>query len=858
MKTVFLFLILSCQWTIYAQLVETFTDGEFTSNPVWTGTTSDFIVNTAGELQISNSVAATSYLSTPHNLSSLSNHEWNLKVRQTFSPSSSNYGRIYLTAAVSDLSTNPDGFYLQLGEANSTDAVRLFKSIGGVSTQICASPDGQIANSFAIGIRVVRDNVGNWKLYVDPSGATNYGSPYTGFESSNLIGSHFGVLGVYTVSNATKFYFDNIYVGPEILDTQAPTITDITVVNSNQLDLTFSEPLGGTTILQNSNYILNPSILVTSVVQDASNAAIMHLTFSANFTNGTPYTITVASAADLSGNTATALDTNFTYLVGETAVKGDIIITEFFADPSPVIGLPELEFIEIYNRSNKYIDLTGWKIGDASSDGTIVSGYIYPGEYKILCATSSITEFPTALSVTSFPSLNNSGDEIVLKNPSAFVFDHLTYTLDWYHDAAKASGGYTIELINPYDPCSDILNWSASTAINGGTPGAQNSVFNTTPDTAFPILTAANALSPNYLELVFSEGIDSTSFLSTNFLSSPLLSVISSYQVTNGTNSVILTFDQLLTPSQLYTFTLSNVNDCWLNSTSISGSFALAENPVAGDIKINEILFDPSTGGSDFVELYNASSKVLNLKDYTLANFDNGIIDNLKPIIGNYTLFPNEYVVLTADSSYVKNTFPATLTGYFYQMAMPSYNNDSSTVYVLFNGEVLDKVSYHSDWQFSLLDATENKTLERIDPLGISDDKNNWHTAAEPIGFGTPGKQNSQYQHVGLSGDFSTQNNLFSPDNDGHEDVLIFGYEMPVTDMIATVNIYDDFGRLIKTLLKSELLGTSGTFSWDGINDQSLKSPIGIYTAVMEAFDANGKANFSKRISFTLAGKIAN
>ena len=855
MKTVFL-LLLTCTTTVFAQIDDQFTDGDFTANPAWNGTTSNYTVNSNKQLQLNNTVAATSYLSTPHGLTTLDNQEWHFWYSQTFASSTSNYGRVYLTSASADLTANPDGFYLQFGEALSTDAVRLFKSVGGISTQICASPDGQIASSFAMGVRVVRDASGNWDLYVDIAGGTNYGAPYTGTDATNLLGTHSGLLSVYTASNATKFYLDNFYAGNEIIDSTPPVLLSATAIDATHVDVQFDEPVGGSTILQNSNYILVPADAVQGVVHDASDQALMHLTLSASLTNGQTYNLTVGGAQDLAGNNAGAQATSFTYLVGETPVKGDVIISEFFADPSPAVGLPELEFIEIYNKSSKYFDLTGWKIGDASSDGTITSGFIAPNEYKILCATSSQPDYPGSYAVTSFPSLNNSGDDIKLKAPDLTIIDKLSYTDSWYRDDAKADGGYTIELINPNDPCSDATNWMASLDPSGGTPGMLNSVYNTTPDTQAPVLLSANALAPNFLEVIFSEGMDSTSIMNSTITTVTPLTVSSIYVPNEFAGSAIITFSENLALSQTYQVTIQNVADCWLNSTTVSGHFALAENPVAGDLVINEILFDPATGGSDFIELYNTSSKVINLKDLSLANYDNDTISNFHTVSSNYFLYPNDYVVITGDSAYQKSTFSAAVPGKFLQMTLPAYNNDSGTVYLIYNSVVLDRVSYLASWHFSLLDDTENKTLERIDPKGNSNNKDNWHTAAEAVGFGTPGRQNSQYQVVIANGDFAGNEPVFSPDNDGFQDVMLFNYSLSKPGLLGTVTIYDDQGRVVKELFKSELMAVSGTFAWDGINDQNFKAGLGIYLAVMEAFDTNGSQKFVKKIAFTLAGKV--
>jgi len=859
MKYFFTVFVLFIGLQTFAQLTDNFSDGDFTSNPSWAGTSADFIVNASGELQINNTIAATSYLSTPHNLSSLNNVEWHLKVRQTFAPSSSNFGRIYLTSSSADLSTNPDGFYLQLGEAGSTDAVRLFKSVGGVSTQICAGTDGQIAASFAVGIKVTRDVAGVWQLYLDLTGGTSYGAPASGTDATALIGTHFGVLGTYTVSNATKFFFDDVYIGPIIYDTTPPVLISATATSATTFDVLFDEPVSSASAQLIANYFFSPSLTIQTMTVDATNAALVHgvLWATTPFANGTTYTITSNQVADLSGNLSTTQSAQFAFLVADTPAKGDVIINEFMCDPSPVIGLPEVEFVEIYNRSSKYFDLTGWKLGDASADGTIQSGWLYPGEYKILCATANIDTFNiTGVAVSSFPSLNNAGDDIVLKDPAGNILDKLTYTDGWYNDPLKADGGWTIELINPNDPCSDQNNWKASIDGAGGSPGAVNSVQDLTPDTTVPSITQLVPLAPNFLEVHFSEGMDSTLVKNAQILTNPALTVTNNYMLSAGANMTTLQFAENLIGSQVYTITLEMVGDCWMNQTNLSGTFALPETPLAGDVVINEILFDPYTGGYDWIEVYNNSDKLIDLQSWSLANFDNDTIYNQKFIADHYYLKAGGYAVLGKDSSFVKQNYPASVPGTFVYSETPSYNNDSSTVYLIYNNQLLDHVSYLADWHFALIDNTDGVSLERIDPAGVFNNSSNWHSAAEAIGYATPGARNSQYRPAVSNGEYSFTSNTISPDNDGYEDVLHVNYHMSQSGLLGKFAVYDDRGRLIRSLFSNELLGSSGSFSWDGVTDQDVKATIGTYVAVFEAFSLDGGLMFSKTKAFVVAGKL--
>lgn len=861
MKYFLLFVLFLTKLPLFSQIIDNFSDGDFTNAPTWTGTTADYIVNASNELQLNNSIASNSYLSTPHGLSDFNDKEWKIWVKQSFSPSSSNFGRVFLTADNADLTLVQNGFYLQFGEAGSTDAVRLFKMVSGVSTELVAGPTGQIANSFTVGIRVLRDNGANWSLMIDAAGGTNYALAGTVNDSDNLLGTHFGVVQVYTASNANKFFYDDIFVGDEIVDVTPPTLVSATAINANLIDVLFDEPVDQITAETIGNYDIQPFQSATAAVRDGSNNALVHITPASPLINGNTYTLFSNLVEDISGNPSGSQSVNFTYLVAEVPVAGDVVINEFMCDPSPVVGLKDVEYVEIYNRSNKVFNVNGWKLGDASSFGTVQNAWLMPNEYLVLTATANVDSFAVATPVTSFPSLNNSDDAVVLYDNSGTKLDSIFYTISWYHDVNKDDGGYSLERINPDDPCTDISDWKASEATNGGTPGTVNSVFDLTPDSQTPIITSIIASAPSLIEVYFNEGMDPVSLTNSTVITSPTLTVQNKFFTGAFPTSVSINFNEVLVGSQSYQLELQNVADCWMNAVNLASAFALPETAVAGDVIINEIMFDPLTGGSDWVELYNNSNKLIDLFEWQLAKISNGAIGNNDVIDQHYLLQPGDYVVLTENISQIIQNYPASVIGKFLETNVPSYNNDSSTVYLLDNqifppNQIMDKVSYQDDWHFKLLDSKDGKSLERIDPNGLSDDKNNWHTAAESVGFATPGAENSQLNPAVTNGAFSFTSETISPDNDGMEDVLQVNYEMNEAGYIGNFVIYDDRGRKIATVFRSELLASRGTFTWDGVRDDNTKASIGQYIALFEAFNIDGGVVFSKKKAFVVAGRL--
>jgi hypothetical protein len=859
LKNYFLIPFLLFFGSVHSQINEDFTDGDFTNNPIWVGTNTDFIINTLEQLQVNNTLGDTSYLATPHGLTTLDNKEWRFLVKQSFSPSSSNYGRVFLSADNSNLTLVQNGYYLQFGEALALDAIRLFKMVNGISTQICAGPDAQIANSFAVSVKVIRSLSGIWSIFADFTGGNSYSLIASGNDASNLVGAHFGMLCVYTLSNANKFYYDNIYVGNEIVDLSPPVLVSATAISALQIDVLFNEAVTTLSAENTNNYDIQPFQSAATAAIDLINTALVHIIPLFPLQNGVSYTLFAASISDLAGNTATNNQSaQFQYLVADSVVIGDVIISEFFADPTPVIGLPEIEYVEIYNKSSKFFNLQGWKIGDVSSEGTIGAAWLLPGEYKILTATANVPLFTlsSAVGTTSFPSLNNAGDDVVLKNNTGLILDKLSYTDDWYQDEIKRDGGFSLELINPNDPCSDQDNWIASNSSSGGTPGLINSVYDVSIDMEGPEIDLVLALEPNYLEFYFNEGMDSSSLALCTLTFDPSLTVQNKYIQGAYPSMMTIQLNENIMPSQLYNYTINPISDCWLNSIAWNGEFILPELPQKGDVIINEILQNPKNGGQDWVELYNNSNKVINLKDWLFANFDDDTISNFKSISSNYLLKPNDFVVLGKDSSFVKQTYPFSVPGKFLYAELPSYDNDSSTVYIIYNSEVIDQVSYLDTWHFKLLDNTDGVSLERIDPNGLSSSSFNWHSAAESIGFASPGRKNSQYLPALTNGNFNLSSELISPDNDGYQDVVQLNYQMSEAGMLGKVTIYDDRGRLIRTICSNELLGTEGTLSWDGLTDNFVKASIGVYVLFFEAFSTNGSLFFAQRKAITVAGKL--
>lgn len=146
-------------------------------------------------------------------------------------------------------------------------------------------------------------------------------------------------------------------------------------------------------------------------------------------------------------------------LLGSPTKAGNVVINELVADPQMDYNNDSIinrfdEWLELYNNSNKPIDLTGWTIED-NSGSTYGSGF---GDTTLDGLTILASDFLILERRTDFNfGLNDSGDVIILKNGINEV-DRVTY--------GSFDDGNILDNA-PYDNAEDIFNEAIFRFPNG-------------------------------------------------------------------------------------------------------------------------------------------------------------------------------------------------------------------------------------------------------------------------------------------------------------------------------------------------------------------------------------------------------
>ena len=860
MKKIFSILFIAFISCTNAQFQDDFTDSDFSNNPTWLGEMANFEINASNQLHLNApAVNDESYLVTASNAAV--DGYWEFYVDLQFNPSSSNKAYVYLISDQQDLKGSLNGYYVLIG--NTTDEISLYKQSGNSSTKIIDGIDGSVATSPKVKIKVTRDLLGNFELFSDTSTSfNNYISEGIVFDNDFIESNYFGVLCEYTSTRSDKFIFDNFDVtAQEYIDIFPPTITNFEVLSLNSLKLTFSESLNVSTVENINNFIVDNGIsLPTSIIYNNTDKTAL-LNFSLPFQSNINYNLTISNIEDLNSN---ALNTVLPFEIENAYSFETIIFNEILADETPSFGLPTYEFIELKNLQNDTLFTEGWFISDLTDTSYFNVDTILPNEFVIVGKTTAETYyegFGKTFGLTSFISLNKDEDKLTLYNKYGAVIDSLHYFDDWFkeeqapNDAPKVDGGWSLERIFDDFSCSASYNWFPSIDNLGGTPGEENSIYNTVVDTiSIPEILSAVIVNDTLIKIVFSDNVGNAFDISIYEINSTKDFYVTNYSINNivyENGSYFLILDDAIDLNSV-SLILSGLEDCYGSVVDLRLPLFRLKHIIHDDLIINEILFNPFTGAEDYLELHNTTNFTLNLKGLQIVEYDifeeDSITDYSAKFEEDFWIKPNSYIVFSEDTIGVLKNYIVYRQDHLFQINLPNFSDKESIVALVFNDSiVLDRLHYFSRWSFELLDSEDGVSLERISSNNATQDNDNWASAAKSFGYGTPTAKNSQsFERINQDDLISIEPEVFTPNQDGDKDFAIISYKIDNAGFVANVSVFDLVGRKIKDIAYSETISTEGFWKWDGTNYNNEKAKVGIYIVLIELFDLEGNKKIFK------------
>jgi len=364
-------------------------------------------------------------------------------------------------------------------------------------------------------------------------------------------------------------------------------------------------------------------------------------------------------------------------------------------------------------------------------------------------------------------------------------------------------------------------------------------------DRTGPVITDILVIDKRNIAILANERLDPISANEKdNFSVSNFPGSIENIIVNADATEVILRLSEDLSPGTSYTVSVSNLFDVNGNvGENASFDVFVQDEAIAGDLIVNEILFNPETGGSDFVEILNVSNKSIFLGNLALLNADK---NEFKPITIDAAINPGQYLCLTEDVAYLRQRYETPDTARFGQVDIPSFNNDEGNVSIVntISSEIIDSYDYSEDTHLKLLEDLNGVSLERVSPV-----EDNWVSASSRTLFASPGYQNSTFLNPNFDGEevMSFENKTFSPNQDGSEDQLIIKYKLPSDGYLVDIMIFDQYGRLVRMLVNNQAFTQEGFVIWDGLNEGGETLSIGIYFVVMEAFNQLGDVIKTKK-----------
>jgi len=636
-----------------------------------------------------------------------------------------------------------------------------------------------------------------------------------------------------------------------IFDQRPPEIILVDFLNENEIMVSFDEALDPVLSLVNSYYSLDGREPVETIHGELPHQMI--LLFDFDLEKGRSYALQVVKLEDLNGNAISMQLVEFWFDGPVSPSYRELVINEIMAAPRAGHELPDTEYVELFNAGQHDLSIGGLSLANSRSSTVLPNANLLPGQYLILVPASrkeEMDQYGAAIGLTNWPTLLNDGDEVRLLDRKGDTLDETIYSTASYGSSQKAQDGFSLEIVNPYSPCPENENLKPSEASQRGTPGQENSVFDDSPDTISPILLKAEANGRTEIVLEFSKVI-SIEMHQIQLEISPTISLEAFIIDPSNPSRLILSLTDRLEENIPYQIAVNNLRDCSGNLINSQANTAILTLPLlaeAGDVVLNEVLFNPRTGVPKFVEIYNQSAKYIDLNGWKLANIADGEMANRR-IVANERLIiePFSFLVFTTDASVLIQAYPKGKKEAFIDLlSLPSYPIARGSVVLLSPEEdFMERFDYDEKFHHPLLDEVKGTSLERISLHHEGNEPKNWQSAS---GNATPGYKNSHAQGEGLlEKGISISPEVFVPDAPGEQNFTTVSYQMDSPGMVATLRIYNIAGQLVKELCQNDIWGSSGFYVWDGTNLSGSKVRPGYYIVWLEVLNLEGRVENIKK-----------
>jgi hypothetical protein len=660
----------------------------------------------------------------------------------------------------------------------------------------------------------------------------------------------------YTSSRDQALWLDELRLeGQFVKDTMAPELREVIFMGANILQLEFSEQV---VFCDACTFILYEEDLYAGVspVDIRYLGEGFQITFAEEIPMRVPCSLMLAGMEDEDGNLMA--DTLVPVLRNE-AQWGDVVFNELMADPDPVVRYGE-EYMELYNRSGYAVDLEGWhlRVNERSYflDSTHMAGQM--GAY-IKRGDRVMELVPGGYMSLAGISLPNEGATLSLYSNEGKLIHACSYRIPWDGPDWKKEGGWALEAPDANQLCRISASWEYSGDPGGGTPGRINSNQTILVDEQAPVLLYAGLGDPGELKLHFNEPLPGVENMHEAFLLDPGSLLPDTIRLEDPLRETLhLHYPHQFNEGARFRINVPRLSDCAGNRSSEQDfRTGFPSLPEAASILINEIMYDPEEGKPEYVELYVPGERILDLRDLAIHLVEEGgSPDHPVPLSSRSRLVrPGQYLVLTACVPHLEEAYGLEVSGQWVEVAgLPGLRNSSGCIFVTDRaGQVVDMAVYSDEMHMELLDDPRGISLERISAERPGKDPDNWHSAASLAAYATPGRENSQSSAESESDQIlELQAEVFSPDNDGKEDLLKITIRPGGKDWVIGLLITDLHGNRIRMLANNHLAAPSLSYTWDGEGEDGSMQPMGFYVIHARGYNPLTGEQWIRRKAFGL------